>query len=227
MSKLTPFNRRGRNPITQGANDLFNMMDDFFPDSFQKIRETIWDTFKVDERETVNEYVVEAELPGVKKDEVDISLNEGRLTISVKREENVEEREDEYIHQERKVGSMQRSLFLENAKPETGSAKLTDGVLRITVPKDTQSDASSKIDIESVKNITTFMYTGRYIFSFNICSSFTSFLDAQINIPIPSINREIPAQESKFSVSSTMTTPNRAAVKGSASASVTAVDEDT
>lgn len=148
MSKLTPFNRRGRNPITQGANDLFNMMDDFFPDSFQKMRETIWDTFKVDVRETVNEYVVEAELPGVKKDEVDISLNEGRLTISVKREENVEEREDEYIHQERKVGSMQRSLFLENAKPETGSAKLTDGVLRITVPKDTQSDASSKIDIE-------------------------------------------------------------------------------
>jgi len=148
MSKLTPFNRRGRNPITQGANDLFNMMDDFFPDSLQKMRETIWDTFKVDVRETVNEYVVEAELPGVKKDEVDISLNEGRLTISVKREENVEEREDEYIHQERKVGSMQRSLFLENAKPETGSAKLTDGVLRITVPKDTQSDASSKIDIE-------------------------------------------------------------------------------
>ena len=148
MSKLTPFNRRGRNPITQGANDLFNMMDDIFPDSLQKMRETIWDTFKVDVRETVNEYVVEAELPGVKKDEVDISLNEGRLTISVKREENVEEREDEYIHQERKVGSMQRSLFLENAKPETGSAKLTDGVLRITVPKDTQSDASSKIDIE-------------------------------------------------------------------------------
>lgn len=148
MSKLTPFNRRGRNPITQGANDLFNMMDDFFPDSLQKMRETIWDTFKVDVRETVNEYVVEAELPGVKKDEVDISLNEGRLTISVKREENVEEREEEYIHQERKVGSMQRSLFLENAKPETGSAKLTDGVLRITVPKDTQSDASSKIDIE-------------------------------------------------------------------------------
>lgn len=148
MSRLTPFNRRGRNPITQGANDLFNMMDDIFPDSLQKMRETIWDTFKVDVRETVNEYVVEAELPGVKKDEVDISLNEGRLTISVKREENVEEREDEYIHQERKVGSMQRSLFLENAKPETGSAKLTDGVLRITVPKDTQSDASSKIDIE-------------------------------------------------------------------------------
>src|SRR5699024_1363233 len=114
----------------------------------QNMRETIWDTFKVDVRETVNEYVVEAELPGVKKDEVDISLNEGRLTITVKREENVEERKDEYIHQERKVGSMQRSLFLENAKPETGSAKLTDGVLRITVPKDTQSDASSKIDIE-------------------------------------------------------------------------------
>ena len=149
MSRLTPFNRRGKNnPITQGANDLFNMMDDFFPDSVQKMRETIWETFKVDVRETVNEYVVEAELPGVKKDEVDISLNEGRLTISVKREENIEEKEEDYIHKERKVGSMQRSLFLENAKPETGSAKLDEGVLRITVPKDTQSDASSKIDIE-------------------------------------------------------------------------------
>src|SRR5699024_8356701 len=122
MSKLTPFNRRGRNPITQGANDLFNMMDDFFPDSLQNMRETIWDTFKVDVRETVNEYVVEAELPGVNKDEVDMSLNEGRLTITVQREENVEERKDEYIHQDRKVSSMQRSLFLENTKPETGRA---------------------------------------------------------------------------------------------------------
>src|SRR5699024_12270608 len=154
MSKLTPFNRRGRNTITQGANDLFNMMDDFFPDSFQKMSETIWDTFKVDVRETVNEYVVEAELPGVKKDEVDISLNEGRLTITVKREENVEERKDEYIHQERKVGSMQRSLFLENAKPEKGIAKLTAGVLRITVPKVTQYDDNSIINYVTILYIT-------------------------------------------------------------------------
>lgn len=148
MSRLTPFNKKGRNPITQGANDLFNMVDDFIPESLQKMRETIWDTFKVDVRETVNEYVVEAELPGIKKEEVDISLNEGRLTISVEREEITEERADEYVHKERKTGSMKRSLYLENAKPETGNAKLHEGVLSVIVPKDTQSDASSKIDIE-------------------------------------------------------------------------------
>src|SRR5699024_4931715 len=71
------------------------------------------------------------------------------------------------------------------------------------------------------------MYTGRYIFSFNICSSFTSFLDAQINIPIPSINRELPAQQSNFRVSPTMTTPNRASAIGTATASVSPVDQDT
>src|SRR5699024_12770589 len=98
------------------------MMDDFFPDSLQKMRETFWDTFKGDVRETVNGYVVEAELPGVRKEEVDIRLNEGRLTISVKREENVEERVEEYINQERIVGSMHRAVLHDNTKDETSRA---------------------------------------------------------------------------------------------------------
>jgi HSP20 family protein len=49
------------------------------------------DTFKINVQQNDTEYLVEAELPGVKKEEIDLDLNDGRLTISVKREEQINE----------------------------------------------------------------------------------------------------------------------------------------
>jgi len=146
MAGLTPFNNR--NLVSEGASELFNMIDNFFPDSLLKNRNTFLNAFRVDVKETVDAYIVEAELPGVKKEEIDLSVNEGRLTISVKREESVEDKQDDsYIHKERRYGSMQRSLYLEGAT-DTGSAQLDDGLLKVTVPKETQANNANRIEID-------------------------------------------------------------------------------
>lgn len=147
MSGLVPFNRkRGLKP--RGFDDFYNVLDDFFNDSWLTSKSASYGTFKVDIQDKENEYLVEAELPGVQKEEVDIGINDGRLSISIKREENIEEDKKNYIHRERKICSMERAMYLEDAKSEDIKAKLENGVLTIIVPKKEKEDRSRKIDIE-------------------------------------------------------------------------------
>ncbi|UOQ45463.1 Hsp20/alpha crystallin family protein [Halobacillus salinarum] len=149
MAGLIPFNNRNRSLRKDVPGNLFNMIDDFFNDSWFPTRNPMLDTFKVDVKETEHQYFVEAELPGVKKEDIHLRLNDGRLTISVHKEENVEEKDhDTYIHKERRYDSMQRSLYLEDAKSDDVSAKLEDGLLKITVAKEDNPDNSRNIEIE-------------------------------------------------------------------------------
>ena len=90
---------------------------------------------RADVRETKDSFIVEAELPGVKKDNVQIVCHEGVLTISVKTEDNAEHREEGYVRRERFAGEASRSFALRNISEENISAKMEDGVLTITLPK--------------------------------------------------------------------------------------------
>lgn len=153
MSGLIPFNRKKRDLTSATTANPFNMIDDFFEDSFNDLwtlrRNLATDPFKVDVRETESEYLIEAELPGIKKEDIDLSLNDGRLTISVDREEQSESKDDDtFIHRERRSSSMQRSLYLADTDPEGISAKLEEGLLKITVAKVEKPDDVRKIDIE-------------------------------------------------------------------------------
>jgi HSP20 family protein len=146
MQRLVPTNRnRGLRPF--GVDGFFNMLDDFFDPWFPG-RHLMRDTFRVDVQEKDNEYTVEAEMPGVKKEDVRLELTEGRLLIAVQREDNVEEEKKNYIHRERHFASAQRCLHLPDAKPEGVKAKMDDGVLRITVPKEEKSNSRRRIDIQ-------------------------------------------------------------------------------
>lgn len=149
MSGLVPFNRKHRSLVNRDFNDFgdfYNMVDDFF--NFNWPTKSNFTSFKVDVQEDENKYLVEAELPGVDKNEVNIEINEGRLNISIKREENINEEKKNYIHKERRYSSMNRSIYLEDAKSEGIKANLENGVLRITVPKESRPNNSIKIDIE-------------------------------------------------------------------------------
>jgi len=148
MAGLVPFNRKNTDLFNTGFKDFYNMLDDFFADSWPIRRSLAGDTFKIDVRENEKEYIVEAELPGVKKDEINVAINEGRLTISVKREEKLEDEGKNYIHKERHYASMTRNIFLADASDEGIKAKLEEGVLNITVPKKEKPDNSVKIEIE-------------------------------------------------------------------------------
>jgi len=106
------------------------------------------DTFKIDVQEENGQYIVEAELPGIQKNDVNLSLDDGRLTISVNKEENIEQKNKNYIHKERRYSSMSRSIYLADADAQGVKAKLENGVLTINVPKIQKSDTSIKIDID-------------------------------------------------------------------------------
>lgn len=150
MAGLIPFNRKNSNltPTNAGTNDFYNMLDDFFNDSWMPGRSLMRDTFKIDIEEKDKEYLVEAELPGVKKEEIELNIDNDNLCITVARSEEVNKDGKNYIHRERREGCMSRRIHLAGAKMEDIKARLTDGVLSITIPRDLRPDEKRKIEIE-------------------------------------------------------------------------------
>lgn len=153
MFGLTPFKKNQE--IDKIGRDLFDydgLFEDFFKDSmfptFYKNSKQIL----VDIKEDDKTYTVEADLPDVKKEEINIDIKDDMLTISVERKEEKEEKKDEkeekYIRRERKVCSMKRSFYLENVNKEDVTAKFENGVLTIVLPKkEVVKNAGTKIEI--------------------------------------------------------------------------------
>ena len=147
MANLIPYGRGQRGLSSTGFEDFYNMLDDFFTDpwlSGRRVREG----FKLDVQRSDKEYLIEAELPGVNKEEVSLDLRDGTLSIAVNREENVNEEKKNYIHRERRVSSMSRSVYLGDVDANAVSAKLDNGVLKITVPVKTPVDNTRRIEIQ-------------------------------------------------------------------------------
>ncbi|MBR1828111.1 MAG: Hsp20 family protein, partial [Atopobiaceae bacterium] len=76
----------------------FDMFDDFFASPLTAVNAN--DAFKMDVEDVGTAYVITAQLAGVKRDEIDVELNEGRLSISVNKVESEEEQNKNYLHKE-------------------------------------------------------------------------------------------------------------------------------
>ena len=151
MAGLVPFNRRRAglaNTGIVGFEDFHNMLDDFFSGNMLPSRNLLKDTFKIDIEEKDNEYLIEAELPGIQKDEVNLSVENDNLCISVDRTEETSNEGKNYIHRERRQASMSRRVRLAEANLDGIKAKLEDGVLTVTVPKDEKINSVRKISVE-------------------------------------------------------------------------------
>ena len=150
MAGLIPFNRRNNILARTGTGfeDFYNMIDDFFNDGRMPSRNLLRDSFKLDIVEKDCEYLIEAEIPGIKKDEIDLDIDEETLCISVNRAEEANNDGQNYIHRERRVSSMSRRIRLAGASLDNITAKLDDGILTVTVPKETKTNISRKIEIE-------------------------------------------------------------------------------
>ncbi len=148
MAALIPFGSNQPSFFNTGFEDFYNMLDDFFADSRLIRRNLGNNAFKMDVQDNEKDYVVSADLPGVKKDEINISVNEGRLGITVSRNEEKENKEENYLHRERKQSSMTRSVYLGEIDASDIKAKLEDGVLIITVPKKEKVDNTIKVEID-------------------------------------------------------------------------------
>ncbi|MFO1476479.1 MAG: Hsp20/alpha crystallin family protein [Verrucomicrobiota bacterium] len=86
--------------------------------------------------EDKEQFVVKAELPGMKKEEIEISLHEGSLSITGERKEEAEHKESEVYRAERFVGRFQRTVLLPAPVAADGvKAHYQDGVLTVTLPK--------------------------------------------------------------------------------------------
>ena len=106
------------------------------------------DAFKMNVEDAGDKYVVTAELPGVKKDEVDVELNEGRLSISVDKKESDEEKGKNYLHKESGEWQATRGVYLKDASTQGLTAKLENGMLTVNVPKIQEKDSVTKVAID-------------------------------------------------------------------------------
>lgn len=134
-------------------DDFFDEMDkDFFGKKNLLYGKHGRNMMKTDVRETDNTYEVDIDLPGFKKEDININYEKGYLTISTSKGLDKDEKDEQghYIRQERYVGNMSRSFYLGDIPKEDIKAKYEGGVLRLSVPKADmkQVENSSTIYIE-------------------------------------------------------------------------------
>ncbi len=120
------------------TNDFTN--DDFFDDFFNApARRSYMPTasMKCDVKELDQSYQIDMQLPGYDKDDVEVSVDKGYLTVSASHNENKEDKEDgKYIRKKCFTGSCQRSFYVGDAvKGEDIGAAFNNGILSLTVPK--------------------------------------------------------------------------------------------
>ncbi len=136
MFGLIPYNRRTNSIATRNDPfDLVSVFDDFFNDSFTSGFFTSARTIKADIREMDKEFVIEADMPGVKKEDIKLELRDGVLTIGVEHNEQVDDKRENYIRKERRYGSYSRSFQVDGVRQEDVTAKYSDGVLTVNLPK--------------------------------------------------------------------------------------------
>ncbi len=117
----------------------FSLFDDMFDDNFFRPVAKTSNFMKTDIREVDGNYVLDMELPGYKKEDIQISLKEGYLTISASRNEHKEESDDKgnVLRKERFTGTCTRSFYVsEGVTEEDIKAKFDNGELQVTFPKD-------------------------------------------------------------------------------------------
>ncbi len=158
MRDLVPWRKRKQRPETVDMvprSDLqdfvHDAMDDFFGAAWGLapwVRKGLGFGPAVDISETDKEYKIEVELPGINKDDLDVTIDNGRLHISGKRSEEDRTEKENYVQVERSFGSFSRTLQLPaTVKEDEAEADYKDGMLRIRLPK-TPEAHGKKIDVK-------------------------------------------------------------------------------
>lgn len=138
MYGITTYKKNGYDPF----KELRSWQKNFFNDENAV-------TIKTDIKDTGDSYVIDAELPGYKKEEINVDVNDDILTISAeKHTENEDENKNGYIRRERYYGSVSRSFNISEVEASQITAKHENGVLTLTLPKKKeQIPQSHKIEI--------------------------------------------------------------------------------
>ncbi len=131
-----------RNPGTGHPLDPYTEWDGLFSDFFRPLRLTREDNEalampRVDIEEKDDNYLMKVDLPGVRKEDIEVSVHEGVLSIKAEtKEESEEKREGRVIRRERHYGGFLRRFNLGQDVDESKAAvAFSDGVLSLTLPK--------------------------------------------------------------------------------------------
>jgi len=145
MFGIVPFRN---NKIQERGNvfDMDSIFSDFFNDSFMGFAGV--NSIKADIKENEKEFIIDAEIPRAKKEDIKLDLKDDRLTISIEKSEETKEEKDNYIRRERRYGSSSRSFYVENVKHEDVTAKYENGILSIVLPKNETKKANNRIEIQ-------------------------------------------------------------------------------
>ncbi|MBR3661050.1 MAG: Hsp20/alpha crystallin family protein [Bacilli bacterium] len=128
----------------------FDLFDDFFDDGlFNKNTKNL---MKTDIRETKDKYLVDVDLPGFEKENINLSLDKGYLNISAKASKEEKNEDEKFLHQERFYGECSRSFYVgEDIEEKDIKAEFKNGILKIEVPKKELNNQNKEIKQIEIK----------------------------------------------------------------------------
>ena len=138
MFELTPFGYR-RVSAYNPFRELEEMSHSFWNDADVS-------GFRTDIKKVDGSYVLEAELPGFKKEDIHVDIDSDRLVINAERHSNYEKKDSKgnFLRCERSYGTYSRSFSLEGIDADNISASYEDGVLKLSLPKQQPTKADTR-----------------------------------------------------------------------------------
>lgn len=137
--------------MNRNNNDIFDAMNDWldFPRNFFDNKE-MSKMMQSDVAENDKEYTVKVDMPGMDKNKININYNDGVLSISGSRKsfKDNSKKDNSIIHKERVEGHISRSFRLPNVVASNIHAKYDNGVLNITLPKQSAGNGDNSIQID-------------------------------------------------------------------------------
>lgn len=140
MFSMIPY-RSNRHVAVRNNENYFNPFSDdffraFFGDDFANGMLSAERPLKVDVRDEGDHYLLEADMPGINRENVHVDVNDGVLTIAAEINDTKESQEDgRYVYRERCYGRTSRSFNLDGIRDEDITAEFKDGVLKLNLPK--------------------------------------------------------------------------------------------
>lgn len=149
---------RDKDPLTRMHEQMNQLFDSFFGDAGWSMNRPMVDGSsalmqpQLDIFETDKAYQLSVELPGVERDDIDLSVDDDALVIRARKERRSEDaKEDQYHRVERSYGRFERMLALPvDADTDKIGAELKNGVLEVTIPRrdDIETTSGKRIDIK-------------------------------------------------------------------------------
>ena len=135
-----------RDPFEKFQNELMQWSNELF--KFPKFSSEFYEKsmIEIDIKEKKNSYQIQADLPGIEKNDIKVQIENGSLKITGERKTELEEKDENYLRSEKYYGKLERVLTLpENADGENMKAEYKNGVLHLNIPKKESKVTTGKV----------------------------------------------------------------------------------